>query len=764
MRISPQEQDDVPGGQYAGTSTCRECHESFYQLWAPSHHGLAMQPYSAAFAADNLTTHDGEVEVGGRSYRAETAPEEGWVVERTPEGEVRYEIVHVLGGKNVFYFLTPFERGRLQVLPLAYDVVREEWFDTAQSGMRHFADRPEQPVHWTERPYTFNSSCHSCHVSQLSTNYDFDNDSYSTTWAEPGINCETCHGPGDQHVRICRSAPAGQVPADLAIIRTGDFTPQQRNDMCAPCHAKMSPVTASFLPGERYFDHYDLTTLEHPDFYPDGRDLGENYTLTGWRMSSCAKAGQLDCLHCHTSSGRYRHLDDPNQSCLPCHQSRVDEVVEHSRHPAGFPGSHCIDCHMPVTEFARMRRSDHSMLPPTPATTLSFESPNACNLCHGDENAAWANALVREWHGDAYQDRVLHRAGLVAAARQEDWSRLREMLAYLKNPGRDEVTANSLVRLLSLCPDERAWAAITELLGSDSSPLLRASAAGVLGVYLTNDTVEALLEATGDDFRLVRVRAASSLAPLPPSRLAESPRRRLEAALEEFFAAMSARPDDALSHYNLGNFQMGRGALDLALECFETSARLDPTSIPPLVNAALVFARQGRMTAAEAKLRSALEQDAEDATANFNLGLLLAEQGKKTEAEAAFRRALKRDPRMAPAAYNLGVLLTESRLEEGVEWCRRAAELVPNDPKYAYTLAFYQHQLGDSASAIATLERMLDAKMPLTSAYLLLGDIHESAGRTDDALSVYRRAVQNEGLSERDRFVFAERIRRLSSK
>src|SRR5690349_22286822 len=31
---------------YAGSSSCRECHAHFYELWAPSHHGLAMQPYT----------------------------------------------------------------------------------------------------------------------------------------------------------------------------------------------------------------------------------------------------------------------------------------------------------------------------------------------------------------------------------------------------------------------------------------------------------------------------------------------------------------------------------------------------------------------------------------------------------------------------------------------------------------------------------------------------------------------------------------------
>ena len=85
----------------------------------------------------------------------------------------------------------------------------------------------------------------------------------------------------------------------------------------------MVPLTTTFRPGDRYFDHFDLMALEHPDFYPDGRDLGENYTYTSWRMSPCVKSGELDCVHCHTSSGRFRFADNPDQSCLPCHEERI---------------------------------------------------------------------------------------------------------------------------------------------------------------------------------------------------------------------------------------------------------------------------------------------------------------------------------------------------------------------------------------------------------------------------------------------------------
>ncbi len=326
---------DRSQGDYTGALNCRECHERFYTLWSTSHHGLAMQPFTAALTRTKLTPQEKEIQVGEYFYRAEFTDEGGRIRERGPEGEKTYPLVHALGGKNVFFFLTPTERGRLQTVPLAYDVNDKRWYDMSASGIRHFPDRTtDEALHWTDSAYTFNTSCHGCHLSQLRTNYDRKTDSYHTTWNEPGINCETCHGPGGEHVRVCKEASEGEVPDDLRILRYKDLTLKQTDTTCAPCHAKMSPLTTTFRPGEKYFDHYDLVALEDHDFHPDGRDLGENYTYTTWRMNPCSKAGKLGCLHCHTSSGRYRFADaeQPNAACLPCHQERVENAPAHHRH------------------------------------------------------------------------------------------------------------------------------------------------------------------------------------------------------------------------------------------------------------------------------------------------------------------------------------------------------------------------------------------------------------------------------------------------
>ncbi len=752
----------VQPSQLAGSSSCRECHEPFYQKWATSYHGLAMQSFTAHLA-ERLKPLAEPIPVRDRRYRVELAGDKGWVVESGSGSEQRYAIEHALGGKNVFYFLTPLERGRLQVLPVAYDVRRQEWYDTTGSaarGLMHFED---EVLDWRAPQLTFNTSCYGCHVSQFSSNYDPHTDTYRSAWAEPGINCETCHAAAGEHVRLFRDLPPGQRADDIRIISTKHFTVEQTNAMCAPCHAKTAPLTNSFRPGDRYFDNYDLTGPEHGDFYPDGRDLGENYTYTSWRMSPCVRSGQLSCLHCHTSSGRYRFAGDTNQACLPCHQAHVANLAAHTHHPADSTGSQCVACHMPTTEFARMRRSDHSMRPPMPAATLAHKSPNACNLCHTDQDAAWSDKYVRAWRGRDYQAPTLNVAALVDAARKRDWTRLPEMLAYITAAERDEIFATALVRLLRSCEDERKWPALLAAL-KHTSPLVRASAAEGLDGYLTPAAAAALLAATNDEFRLVRVRAAATLAALPPGDLPDEPRRDLERAIGELLAVSRARPDDSASHHNLGNFHAARREYDQAVACYERAFHLLPDNVAPLVNASLVHNAAGHNEKAEECLRRALKVEPDNPAAHLNLGLLLGELGRPAEAEAALRAALAADPQSATAAYNLAVLLMADRPDEALTWCRTAVRLRPQEPRFAHLLAFCLRQRNDRSGAIAVLQRVIDRDVAYPDAYALLGQLCEEEQRSSKAAEVYRRAALNDKLPDNVRARFAARAAALSDR
>jgi tetratricopeptide (TPR) repeat protein len=521
------------------------------------------------------------------------------------------------------------------------------------------------------------------------------------------------------------------------------LTADQINDLCCSCHAKTRPLTESFAPGDRFFDHFSLAALEQPDFYPDGRDLGENFTGTTWRMSGCAQSGKLTCLACHTSSGRWRFsAERANDACLPCHREKVVGAAEHSHHQAGSAGAQCVACHMPTTEFARMRRSDHSMRPPMPAATLAFGSPNACNMCHTNKDAAWADRQVRQWHREDYQAPAIRLASLVAAARRHDWAGLPEIVKYISSPGRDEVRAASLLELLRDCEEDAKWEGIKACL-RDASPMVRAAAADALGSRLGPEMVPPLLAATRDDWRLVRIRAAAALAVVPAETVPQEDTHAFYSATAELLASWRARPDDPASACSLGNYYLDRREPVEAIAAFKAAQKLQPALASPLVNIAMACNMAGQNHKAEASLRRALELEPTNAAAHLDLGMLLAEMQRPSEAEQAFRAALKDDPGCAQAAFNLGVLLAAKHPGEALDWCRRAVQLRPREARYAYTLAYFQDQQGNRAEAARTLEELIRRAPHYADAYALLARIYEDQNRISEAEAVRRRAAEN---------------------
>jgi tetratricopeptide (TPR) repeat protein len=755
------EPESAGSSGYSGTQSCRECHEKFYRLWAPSHHGLAMQPFKAEFFQTRLVPQVKSLTIGDSQYQVEFFGEQGWIREGGPKGNKKYPIVHVMGGKNVFYFLTPMDRGRLQVLPLAYDVQRKSWFDTAASGIRHFQNLEEKPVGWQDPEYTFNTSCYGCHVSQFTRNYDLKTDAYNSVWREPGINCEACHGSAVEHVRVCRQAAAGKPPEDLKIpvIRPPRYSRKIAGDACASCHAKASPLTVSYQPGDDFFDHFDLGVLDLPDYYPDGRDLGENYTYTQWLLSPCAGSGQMDCLHCHTSSGRFRFTDnEKNKACMPCHASKVENESDHTHHLKGSAGSQCISCHMPKTEFARMRRSDHSMLPPTPTTSIAYKSPNACNVCHTDKEAAWADKWVRQWRKRDYQDSVLHRASLIDEARRRNWKRLPAMLEYLGRKDHDAVFAASLIRLLRPCSDGRKWPFLTRAL-EDPSPLVRASAAESLGDRMDEETVKVLSAAIQDKSRLVRVRAASAMAAIPRDLLDARTATAFDQAVREFKATLDARPDYWSSHYNVGSFYLLQRDYNQAAAFFEAAIRLQPSVIQPYVNISFAYNALGLNNKAEQSLRRAFELEPDSLEANLNLGLLLGEMGRLEEAGSHLRKAAELDPQSAVAVYNLGVISAKlGQINPAIDYLHRAHKLQPENPQYGYSLAFYLYQNGSASDSVNILQRIVRQEAPYTDAICLLGEICLKQGKIREARTLYQRALKSNKLSAEDSELLKSRI------
>jgi Tfp pilus assembly protein PilF len=609
--------------------------------------------------------------------------------------------------------------------------------------------------------YTFNTSCYSCHVSQLETNFDLTSDSYKTTWKEPGINCETCHGPSAEHVRVCKKAEKkGKVPEDLKIVMTSKFTQDQHNSSCAPCHAQMRPITPSYFPGDRFFDNYDLTTLENTDFYPDGRDLGETYTFTSWNQNQCMLKGELHCVTCHTSSGRDRYADTPNDACLQCHNNRTENLSAHTGHKPDSEGSVCINCHMPQTMFGRMVQSDHSFRPPMPEATIRYGSPNACNLCHTDKTPEWANEYLKARGMDNIQKETLKWADLILQARQGKWENADEMLSIISEEKYDPVVQNSLIRLMANYDNEKKWPVLMDAALNNTYPLVRASAASGLLDNFSNEAKNTLIKACNDDYRVVRVAAALPLSAFPENSLQTGDTAAVHKATQEYMTSIVTRPDDWSSHYNMGIFYQNRGEATLALESYETAASLYPESLLPLINSSVLYSYVGNQDKAESNLREVLKMDPGNEAANLNLGLLLAELGRLDEAEKALKAALDANPeQQAVAAKNLSVIVAQrGDYDQAVKYAQTAWNIRPENPEYGYTLAFYQFQTGQKSSATNTLKKVLKINPESLDARQFLADIYLRDGNKNMAVKLYRDALNLEGVSEEQKVAIRQAI------
>ena len=104
----------------------------------------------------------------------------------------------------------------------------------------------------------------------------------------------------------------------------------------------------------------------------------------------------------------------------------------------------------------------------------------------------------------------------------------------------DPVWKNAMVRTLHRAEGSAKWPLFRQLL-HDPSPLVRSSAATALGDGLTEAVIPDMVAATRDRSRLVRIRAAQSLAAVPGEAIGgDRDRAAVLAAAAEFRTAMSA--------------------------------------------------------------------------------------------------------------------------------------------------------------------------------------------------------------------------------
>jgi tetratricopeptide (TPR) repeat protein/Zn finger protein HypA/HybF involved in hydrogenase expression len=180
--------------------------------------------------------------------------------------------------------------------------------------------RPTDTVYRTFDPVGTALRCFRCHsTGPVKLTADF-----QIQPSEPGVYCESCHGPGRAHVESA-GARAIQNPKRLTAV--------QINTLCGACHRQASDLDDNT-------DWSNSWNVRHQPRY--------------LHRSACFRNsnGALSCLTCHDPHQPVKAASFYEAKCVSCHSKTQHTIQVASRT--------CVGCHMPqVATSANLKFTNH---------------------------------------------------------------------------------------------------------------------------------------------------------------------------------------------------------------------------------------------------------------------------------------------------------------------------------------------------------------------------------------------------------------------
>ncbi len=707
----------APAADFVGGQKCGECHKSQYDKWRGSHHDLAMDEANETTVLGNFDNAVFKrVGVTSRFYRRNGR---FFVNTRGLEGKMDdYEVKYVFGVYPLQQYLVPFSGGRLQCLPLAWDVKGQRWYHL-------YPDAPIAPddwLYWTNAGQNWNGMCAECHSTNLKKNYDIKTNSYRTTWSEIDVGCEACHGPGSRHVKWAELPDMARPLKENyeLVVKTAGINSREQVELCAPCHSRRA-ILGDYTHAEPDLMDTMLPSLLTEELYfADGQILEEVYVYGSFTQSKMYER-DVRCSDCHDVHS-IKTVKEGNALCLQCHRADIYDTGEHHFHKkkgaSGEPlksadgrvlhevgsGAECAACHMPGRYYMGIDyRPDHSIRIPRPDLSISLGTPNACNRCHGDKTNRWSDEYITKWYGPG---RRAHYGSIIDAGRKYLPSAHLDLIRLAADSLYPVIVRATALSLLGAYPPAETSQAYERALADDEA-LIRRTAVDHLDVSDSKRQTALLAAALYDPVKAVRLEASRRMTEISDPQLDASQDKVYQTALLDYQESMNYSGDFAFARYNLGNLYTNLHQPERAIGNYRAAIRIDNQFFPAKVNLAMLFNQLGRQDETEVLLREVADSHPELYEVAYSLGLLLAEKKQYAAAARYLAAAAAGMPDHARVHYNLGMLLDFLHRDmEARAALLRALEIEPVNMQYLNAVAEYYLKRHNYSEAKKIAERM----------------------------------------------------------
>jgi predicted CXXCH cytochrome family protein len=426
------------------------------------------------------------------------------------------------------------------------------------------------------------------------------------------------------------------------------------NETCDRCHSRRGEFSENWRPGQPLANTHLPALLTRDLFEDDGQMKDEVFNTSSFQQSKMYAKGVV-CTDCHDPhSGKLKAAK--SEVCSQCHDPQKFAASAHTGHSQSAASPDCIACHMPVRTYMVVDpRHDHSFRVPRPDLTAKLGAPNTCAACHNDRDAAWAAAAIEKWHGPVRKGFQTY-AEAFHAARLDQPEASNLLMKVAQDPATPAIARGTALLELGERPSVAAQSEIERGL-RDLDPMVRLGALRAIERLPIDVRWTTGKAALSDPIRAVRMEAASLLADMPLPNMSNAERNAWDKAAQEYVAAKRFNADRAEERANLARFYVKQGKADLAEQEYLAAIKLSPRQVPPRVDLADLYRAAGREGEAEILLRQTIADTPEAAAAHHALGLALIRQKRYAEAINSLKRAAELEPAQPRYAYVYGVAL-----------------------------------------------------------------------------------------------------------